>query len=137
MIKKLQLHRAFTYLPFRALSTICFFFFCACSNLFVSLTCLLRNIIHRDTLPCFLNLVYNFFKLSPLFLLIYFVTVSLTNYWHYQHNGKKYDARLSWKFDKHICLYVHINIDLEVFLSNIENISWWGEYIISWFLLLL
>ena len=42
-------------------------------------------------------------------------------------------ARLSWKIDKHI----HINITLEAFRSNIEHISWWEEFTISWFLPLL
>ena len=43
-----------------------------------------------------------------------------------------YGARFSWKFDKHI----HIDIFIEAFRSNIKNISWWGEFSISWFLLL-
>ena len=41
----------------------------------------------------------------------------------------KYGARLSWKFDKHI----HTEILHEAFRSNIENISWWGEFTITWF----
>ena len=50
-IYKLQLHQTFTCLPLWASSTICFF--SACFELFISVTCLLRIILHRgnSTLP--------------------------------------------------------------------------------------
>ena len=58
-LNKIIIKKSFTYLTFRASSAIYCFFFCACSKLFIYLTCLLKTVLHRNT---------------PLLLLIYFTT---------------------------------------------------------------
>ena len=48
-LKKLQLHRAFTHLPFSGVGHDLLLLLYACLKLFISVTCLFRTILHRES----------------------------------------------------------------------------------------